>query len=74
MKVRFSTEARRYLAREAAYLKERSPAGAPRFQGIVARARRVIRHSRNTAILALEDDAEYEDPPATAAQRGFKPT
>lgn len=42
MKVRFSTEARRYLSREAEYLRERSPAGAARFQGIVARARRQI--------------------------------
>lgn len=42
MKVRFSTEARRYLSREAAYLKERSPAGAARLQRLVARARRQI--------------------------------
>ena len=42
MKVRFSTEARQYLSREAAYLKERSMVGAVRFQGIVARARRQI--------------------------------
>lgn len=42
MKVRFSTEARSYLAREAVYLKERSTTGAARFQRIVARARRQI--------------------------------
>jgi plasmid stabilization system protein ParE len=102
MKVRFSTEARRYLSREAAYLKERSPGGAARFQGIVARARRqietfpdsgftdsivslagarrlaveeylfdydlaggaatimVVRHSRNTPVVPLENDIEPE--------------
>ena len=42
MKVRFSSEARRYLAREAAYLRERSASGAVRFQRIVDRARRQI--------------------------------
>jgi plasmid stabilization system protein ParE len=104
MKVRFSSEARRYLSREAAYLRERSPAGATRFQGLVARARRqiesfpdsgfadsivylmgarriaieeylfdydvadgiatimVIRHSRNTPTVPLEDDADPDDP------------
>lgn len=100
MKLRFSTEARRYLQREAAYLRERSPAGAARFQALVARARRqiesfpdsgftdsivslagarriaieeylfdydvagevatimVIRHSRNTPTVPLEDEAD----------------
>lgn len=42
MRVRFSTEARSYLAREAGYLRERSATGAARFQRIVARARRQI--------------------------------
>jgi len=42
MKVRFSSEARRYVVREAAYLRERSPSGAARFQAIVDRARRQI--------------------------------
>jgi len=42
MKVRISSEARRYIAREAEYLRERSPAGAARFQRIVARACRQI--------------------------------
>ncbi len=103
MKVRFSTEARRYLQREAAYLRERSPSGARRFQGLVARARRqlesfpesgftdsivslagarrlaieeylfdydvtggvatimVIRHSRSTPTIPLDDEADPED-------------
>jgi plasmid stabilization system protein ParE len=42
MKVRFSSEARRYLMQEAAYLRERSVSGAARFQRIVDRARRQI--------------------------------
>ena len=42
MKVRFSSGARNYLAREAAYLKERSTTGAERFRRIVARARHQI--------------------------------
>jgi plasmid stabilization system protein ParE len=106
MKVRFSSEARRYLAREAAYLRERSPSGAARFQRIVERARRqiasfpesgltesivaiagarrivveeylfdydladgvatimIVRHSRNTPTVAIEPDADYEEPEA----------
>ncbi|HEV2514926.1 MAG TPA: type II toxin-antitoxin system RelE/ParE family toxin [Devosia sp.] len=110
-KVRFSTEARGYLAREAAYLKERSTTGASRFQRIVARARRqietfpdsgytdsvvsltgarrmaideylfdydvtgdvatimVIRHSRNTPTITLEDDADFEDPATPSGSR-----
>lgn len=105
MKVRFSSAARRYVAQEAAYLRQRSPTGAVRFQQIVARARRqvegfpdsgytdsiislagarriaveeypfdydvadsvatimVIRHSRNTPTIALNDDDDYEEPP-----------
>lgn len=105
MKVRFSSAARRYVAQEAAYLRQRSPSGALRFQQIVARARRqiqdfpdsrytdsivalagarriaieeylfdydiaegvatimVVRHSRNTPTIALDDDADYEEPP-----------
>lgn len=104
MKVRFSSEARRYIAREGAYLRERSSVGAARFHALVARARRqvetfpesgytesivamagarriaieeylfdydlnddvaiilVIRHSRNTPTIPIEDDADYEDP------------
>ena len=42
MQVRFSSEARRYVIREAAYLRERSPSGATRFARIVERARRQI--------------------------------
>lgn len=108
MKVRFSSEARHYIAREAAYLRERSSTGAARFHALVARARRqietfpesgytesivamagarriaieeylfdydlaadvaiilVIRHSRNTPTIAIEDDTDYEDPAAGA--------
>ncbi len=104
MKVRFSSGARRYIAKEAAYLKERSATGAARFHGIVDRARRqiqtfpesgytesivtlagsrrmaveeylfdydvmegmalilVIRHSRNTPTIEIDDDADYDDP------------
>lgn len=104
MRVRFSSEARPYIAREAAYLRERSTTGALRFHGIVDRARRqietlpdsghtdsvvalagarrvaieeylfdhdvtegvatilVVRHSRNTPTIVIEDDADYEDP------------
>jgi hypothetical protein len=42
MKVRFTSEARHYLAREATYLKERSTTGAERLRRIVARARHQI--------------------------------
>lgn len=42
MKVRFSSEARRYILREAAYLKARSTSGALRFQAIIERARRQL--------------------------------
>lgn len=110
MKVRFSSEARRYVVREAAYLRERSPAGAVRFQAIVDRARRqistfpdsgitdsivalagarrimieeylfdydvsgnvaviqVIRHSRNTPVTTLDEDADYEEPTPRRSQ------
>ena len=39
MKVRFSSEARRYLARETTYLKDHGATGAERFRRLVARAR-----------------------------------
>ena len=107
MKVRFSSEARRFLAHEAAYLRQRSGSGAARFQRIVERARRqietfpesgltdsivslagarriaieeylfdydlvdavatimVVRHSRNTPTLTIDDDADYEAPDDT---------
>ena len=107
MKVRFSSEARRFLAREAAYLRERSRSGAARFQRIIERVRRqietlpesgltdsivalagarriaieeylfdydladgiatimVVRHSRNTPIVTMDDDADEEEPGAT---------
>lgn len=102
MRVRFSSEARRTIIREAAYLRARSLSGARRFAQIVERARRqigafpesgatdsivalagarriaieeylfdydiddgvaiiqIVRHSRNTPIIALDDDADYE--------------
>ena len=89
MKVRFSSEARQYLSREAAYLKERSIVGAVRFQSIVARARRqiesfpdagytdsimVVRHSRNTPTVPLEDDVDPEHPatPSSSGRPGKK--
>lgn len=102
MRVRFSSEARRYVMREAACLRQRSSSGALRFQRIVERARRqigslpesgvtdsivalagarrivieeylfdydardgvaviqMVRHSRNTPIIPIDDDSDYE--------------
>lgn len=42
MKVRFTSEARSYLARETVYLRARSTTGAERLRRIVARARHQI--------------------------------
>jgi plasmid stabilization system protein ParE len=42
MKVRLSSEARSYIARETRYLKERSLAGADSFKRVVQRARQLV--------------------------------
>lgn len=42
MKVRFSSDARSYLAHEVGYLKKRSSSGAARFMNVVDRARRLV--------------------------------